>query len=136
MFCAKCGTKIPTDANFCTQCGWKTTPSKDIAENTKIIAKARVTLVFAGYGDLTLTNVSLIWNKSASSYLTFGALNALSENHLMIPITNIATIGTYTYFPGGGLVITQKDGKVYKIAFKKKKDFSVVYDYLSSHLIR
>lgn len=104
------------------------------AMGTTTIIKARVTLVFTGYGDLTLTDAALIWNKSASSFLTFGALNALTESHLMIPLTDIARVGTYTYFPGGGLVVTRKDGKEYKIAFKKKKDFNVVYDYLTSHI--
>lgn len=104
------------------------------AMGTKTIIKARVTLVFTGYGDLTLTDVALIWNKSASSFLTFGVLNALTDGHLMIPLTDIAKVGTYTYFPGGGLVVTKKDGKEYKIAFKKKKDFNVVYDYLTNHI--
>lgn len=98
------------------------------------IIKARVTLVFTGYGDLTLTDKALIWNKSASSFVAFGVANALTDSHLMIPLTDIARVGTYTYFPGGGLVVTRKDGKEYKIAFKKKKEFKVVYDYLSNHI--
>lgn len=104
------------------------------AMGTTTIIKARVTLVFTGYGDLTLTDAALIWNKSASSFLAFGALNALTDSHLVIPLTDIARVGTYTYFPGGGLVVTKKDGKEYKIAFKKKKDFNVVYDYLMTHI--
>ena len=104
------------------------------AMGTTTIIKARVTLVFTGYGDLTLTDAALIWNKSASSFLAFGALNALTDSHLMIPLSDIARVGTYTYFPGGGLVVTKKDGKEYKIAFKKKKDFKVVYDYLTNHI--
>ena len=99
-----------------------------------VIIKARVTLVFTGYGDLTLTDRALIWNKSASSFLAFGALNALTDSHMMMPIADIAQVGTYPYFPGGGLVLTRKDGKEYKIAFKKKKDFTVVYDYLTNHV--
>ena len=104
------------------------------AMGTTTIIKARVTLVFTGYGDLTLTDAALIWNKSASSFLAFGVVNALTDNHLMIPLADIAKIGTYTYIPGGGLVVTKKDGKEYKIAFKKKKDFNVVYDYLTTHV--
>lgn len=104
------------------------------ALGTTTIIKARVTLVFTGYGDLTLTDAALIWNKSASSFLAFGAVNALTDNHLMIPLDDIASVGTYTYFPGGGLVVTRKDGKEYKIAFKKKKDFTVVYEYLNNHI--
>lgn len=104
------------------------------AMGTTTIIKARVTLVFTGYGDLTLTDAALIWNKSASSFLAFGAVNALTDNHLMIPLDDIARVDTYTYFPGGGLVVTKKDGKEYKIAFKKKKDFTVVYEYLSNHI--
>ena len=104
------------------------------AMGTTTIIKARVTLVLTGYGDLTLTDAALIWNKSASSFLTFGALNALTDGYVMIPLTDIARVGTYTYFPGGGLVVTKKDGKEYKIAFKKKKEFKVVYDYLTNHI--
>ena len=104
------------------------------AMGTQIIIKARVTLVLVGYGDLTLTDTALIWNKSASSVLTFGVANALTDDHLMIPLTDIARVGTYTYFPGGGLVITKTDGKEYKIAFKKKKDFTIVYEYLTKHI--
>lgn len=102
------------------------------AMGNETIIKARVTLVFRGYGDLTLTDVALIWNKSATSFLTFGVFNALTENHVMIPLTDIAKVGTYTCFPGGGLVVTKKDGEIYKIAFKKKKDFNVVFDYLKN----
>ena len=42
------------------------------AMGTTTIIKARVTLVFTGYGDLTLTDAALIWNKSASSFLASG----------------------------------------------------------------
>lgn len=104
------------------------------AVGTTTIIKARVTLVFTGYGDLTLTDAALIWNKSASSFAAFGAANALTDNHLMIPLVDIAKVETYTYFPGGGLVVTGKDGKEHKIAFKKKKDFKVVYEYLINHV--
>ena len=104
------------------------------AMGNQTIIKARVTLVFTGYGDLTLTDTALIWNKSASSFLTFGVLNTLTDSHLMIPLTDIAGVGTYTYIPGGGLVITKKDGKEYKIAFKKSKEFKVVYKYLTEHI--
>ena len=89
------------------------------------IIKAKVTLVFRGYGWLTLTD-------KATSYLVFGALNAASEGHLYIPLEEIAKVGTYTYFPGGGLVITTNQGQEFKIAFKHKKDFKVVYDYLTN----
>jgi hypothetical protein len=99
---------------------------------TKTIIKARVTLVFKGYGDLTLTDEALVWNKSATSFLAFGAMNALTDDHVVIPLQDIARVGTYTYFPGGGLIVTRKDGKEYKIAFKKKKDFNVVYNYLTN----
>lgn len=95
------------------------------------IIKAKVTLVFKGYGWLTLTTKKLFWNKSATSYLTFGALNTMSEDFITISLDEIAKIGTYTYFPGGGLVVTTNQGKEFKIAFKHKKDFSVVYNYLT-----
>ena len=49
-------------------------------------------------------------------------------------LTEIGKVGTYTYFPGGGLVVTTKTGKEYKIAFKHKKDFNVVYPYLTEYL--
>lgn len=102
------------------------------ALGTKTIVRTRVTLVLSGYGDLTMTDVALIWNKSASSYLAFGLLNSATADHLMIPLSDIARVGTYTYFPGGGLVITTNTGKEYKIAFKHKKDFNIVLDYLTN----
>ena len=102
------------------------------AMGTKTIVKTRVTLVFTGYGDLTLTDVALIWNKSATSYLAFGAMNAATSDHLMIPLSDISRVDTYTYFPGGGLIITTNTGKEYKIAFKHKKDFKIVYEYLNN----
>lgn len=98
------------------------------------VIKARVTLVMTGYGDLTLTNTELRWDKSISSYIAFGAMNAATEDHLSIPLSELAQMGTYTYFPGGGLVITTKPGKQYKIAFKHKKDFKIVHDYLLRYL--
>lgn len=94
------------------------------------IIKAKVTLAFKGYGWLTLTTTALYWNKTASSYLVFGVLNMATENHVCIPFTDIAKVGTYTYFPGGGLVVTTNQGQEFKIAFKRKKDFNTVYDYL------
>lgn len=97
-----------------------------------IIHKARVTLVMHGYGDLSLTDKALIWNKSATNYLAFGALGAISDNHILLPFENIAQIGTYTYFPGGGMTVLMKDGNLHKIAFKKKKDFNVIYPYLKN----
>ena len=100
------------------------------AMGTKTIVKARVTYVFNGYGDLTLTDVALIWNKSATSFLAFGAMNAMTDNHLMIPLEDVSKIGTYTYFPGGGLLVITKTGKEYKFSFKHKKDFKVIYEYL------
>lgn len=100
------------------------------AMGNKTIMKTRVTYVFNGYGDLTLTDKALIWNKSATSYLTFGILNVATDNHLMIPLEDISRINRYTYFPGGGLLVITKTGKEYKFSFKHKKDFKVIYEYL------
>ena len=100
------------------------------AVGARILAKARVTYVFNGYGDLTLTDVALIWNKSATSYLTFGITNAIADNHLMIPLEDISSIGKYTYFPGGGLLVITKKGEEYKFSFKHKKDFKTIYEHL------
>ena len=101
------------------------------AMGTQIILKARVTFVFRGYGNLTLTDSALIWNKSASSYLVFGAINATTENHTMIPLESIHHIEKYTYFPGGGLKVINNDGKEFKFSFKHKKDFIIVWEYLN-----
>ena len=95
-----------------------------------VIYKARVTLVMYGYGDLSLTDSAMFWNKSATTYIAFGAMGSTSEDHALIPFDNIAQVGTYTYYPGGGLTLLLKDGKQYKIAFKKKKDFNFFYEYL------
>lgn len=98
-----------------------------------VIKKARVTFVFRGYGDLTLTDEMLYWNKSASSFLTFGILNATTDDHCSIPFSQISELGTYRYV-GGGLMITTTDGKEYKFGFKHKKDFNFFYDYLTKEL--
>ena len=97
---------------------------------TKTIAKTRVIYVFNGYGDLTLTDAALIWNKSATTYLTFGVFGAMTDNHLMIPLSDISRISTYTFYPGGGLLVITKTGKEYKFSIKRKKDFKTIYDYL------
>ena len=96
-----------------------------------IIRTARVTLVKCGYGDLSLTDKALFWNKSATSYLAFGLMAEATDNHVLIPLESISNISTYTYFPGGGITLLLKDGKQYKIAFKKKKDLDFFYEYLS-----
>lgn len=100
------------------------------AMGNETIVKARVTYVFNGYGDLTLTDKALIWNKSATSYLTFGTMAMGTGSHLMIPLEDISSVGTYTYFPGGGLLIIDKTGKEHKFSFKHKKDYKIVYEYL------
>ena len=100
---------------------------------TQIIKKARVTFVFRGYGDLILTDVALIWNKSATSYMVFGVMNAATEEHTMIPLEKISLVDKYTYYPGGGLKIIDKDGKEFKFSFKHKKDFIVIYEYLKQY---
>ena len=95
-----------------------------------IIDKVKVTFVFTGYGYITLTDKALVWNKSATSYLAFGAANALTVSHLYLPISDISEVGTYTYFPGGGLLLKDRELKVYKFSFKHKKEFKLVYEYL------
>lgn len=99
---------------------------------TQIIVKTRVTFVFRGYGDLTLTDTALIWNKSATSYLAFGAMNTMTDDHVMIPLDTISFFEKYTYLPGGGLKIVNDEGKEYKFSFKHKKDFKIIWDYLST----
>lgn len=97
----------------------------------KTICTTRVTYVMTGYGDLTLTDEALYWNKSASSFLVFGAVNAMTDSHFYLPLSDIASVSSYIYFPGGGLCITDVRGKLYKFSFKKKKDFVVIHDYLT-----
>ena len=99
-----------------------------------VLYSARVTLVMHGYGDLSLTDKALFWNKSATSYLAFGVMAAATDNHILFSFDNISKVGTYTYFPGGGLTLLLKDGKQYKIAFKKKKDFNYIYEYLKNEI--
>lgn len=84
-----------------------------------------------GYGELHLTDKALIWNKGALTYIAFGAMGALSEDFVAIPLDNIAEVGKYLYIGGGGLSLTDKQGKTHKISFGKKKDFKLVFDYLS-----
>ena len=91
------------------------------AMGTQVIVKTRVTFVFRGYGDLTLTDASLIWNKAATSYLAFGAMNAVTDDYVMIPLENIALFDKYTYLPGGGLRVVNTEGKEFKFSFKHKR---------------
>ena len=100
----------------------------------EILSNAKVTLVFTGYGFLTVTDKALFWNKSATSYLAFGLAATTTDNHLYLPLSDIAKIDKYTYFPGGGLAITTNKGQLYKISFKHKKDFAVAFDYLSGFI--
>lgn len=100
------------------------------AMGTQVIVKTRVTFVFKGYGDLMLTDAALIWNKSATSYLAFGAMNAMTDDHVMIPLDTISIFEKYTYIPGGGLKIINNKGKEYRFSFKHKKDFKAIWDYL------
>lgn len=99
---------------------------------TQVIVKTRVTFVFRGYGDLTLTDTALIWNKSATSYLAFGAMNTMTDDHVMIPLDTISFFEKYTYLPGGGLKVVNNEGKEYKFSFKHKKYFKIIWDYLSN----
>lgn len=99
-----------------------------------VIIKARVTLVFNGFGDLTLTEKEIMWDKSITSYLAFGILNSATDNHLSIPLDDLIKIDTYKVYFSGGLILITKAGKQYKIAFKKKKDFTVVYEYLCNYM--
>jgi len=101
------------------------------AMGTQTIVKTRVTFVFRGYGDLTLTDAALIWNKSATSYLAFGAMNAATDDHVMIPLDSIVAFDKYTYLPGGGLKIINNEGQEFKFSFKHKKDFKIIWDYLT-----
>lgn len=98
------------------------------------IATARVTYVMTGYGDLTLTDEALYWNKSATSFLAFGAANAMTDNHFYLPLSEIERVETYTYFPGGGLSVIDSRGKLYKFSFKHRKDHKIIYDYLTAHI--
>ena len=59
---------------------------------TKEIIKAKVTLVFTGYGWLTLTDAALFWNKLATSYLTFGVINVANLDRVCIPLTEIGKV--------------------------------------------
>ncbi len=102
------------------------------AMGTQVIVKTRVTFVFRGYGDLMLTDAALIWNKSATSYLAFGAMNAVTDDHVTIPLDSISLFDRYTYLPGGGLRIVNTEGKEFKFSFKHKKDFKTIWDYLSN----
>lgn len=98
------------------------------------IATARVTYVMTGYGDLTLTDEALYWNKSATSFLAFGAVNAMTDSHFYLPLSEIKKVETYTYLPGGGLSVTDNRGKLYKFSFKHRKEHKIIYNYLTAHI--
>lgn len=102
---------------------------------SEIIKSATVTFVFRGYGILSINGETLYWNKKATSFITFGAINLLTENNFSIPIKDIEHIEKYTYIPGGGLKIIDKKGMEYKFSFKKKRDFEYFYNYLKEKTI-
>ena len=93
----------------------------------EILYKAKVTWVRYRYGTLSLTNRALCFEEPA---ILFDSISA--DNSVVIPFTDIASIGTYTYLSGGGLIIYLKNGKQQKIAFNRKKDFNFFYEYLSN----
>ena len=38
------------------------------------------------------------------------------------------------YLPGGGLRVVNTEGKEFKFSFKHKKDFKIIWDYLSENV--
>lgn len=81
------------------------------ALGTKEIIKAKVTLVFTGYGWLTLTDAALFWNKSATSYLTFGVLNVATSDHVCIPLTEMERLEHIHISPVVAWLLQQKQVK-------------------------
>lgn len=101
---------------------------------SKVTRSATVTFVFRGYGILSINGETLSWNKKATSFVTFGVINLLTDNNFSLPIKEIEYLETYTYIPGGGLKIIDKKGMEYKFSFKKKKDFEYFYNYLKEKM--
>ena len=95
------------------------------------IISTKVTFVKKGYGVLTLSDKDLTWKKSMSSVFAFGIFGAATDNDVYIPLSDIVKVGSYTYVGGGGLIVYLSSGQTYRIAFKSKKDFKTVFEYLS-----
>lgn len=85
------------------------------------ICEGKAICVFRGEGVVTLTADVLAWNKSATSYLLFGAMATLSDNVVSIPLCDIALVEKYTFIGGGGLKITTNRGEIVKLSVKLKK---------------
>lgn len=98
------------------------------------ICECKAICVFRGNGVLLLTDTVLAWNKSASSYLLFGAMAAATENTVSIPLEDISFVEKYTFLEGGGMKVTTKRGEVIKFSIKTKKAFNTVYEYVSGRI--
>lgn len=100
----------------------------------KVIAdKIKAQIPFVGYGNLTLTETALAWNKSkVSSYVVFGVVNVLTKDHLYLLLSEIVDVGKSPFT--GDLVVRDKEFRKYKFVFRHKKDFKTVYEYLSTHI--
>ena len=58
-------------------------------------------------------------------------MNVVTDDYIMIPLESISLFEKYTYLPGGGLKIINNDGKEFKFSFKHKKDFKIIWDFLT-----
>ncbi len=132
MFCVNCGTKLADGARFCQGCGKpiETLVQPQAPQQQTILLRARVTMVQHGYGDLILTEQVLSWNKAGTTYVMFGVLGALTDDHVSVALSDIISVETYTYIGSGGIKILDKAGRELKISFKTKKDFQEFYDRL------
>lgn len=98
------------------------------------ICECKAICVFRGDGVVTLTDAVLVWNKTAASYLLFGAMAALTDNAVSIPISDISSIEKYTFIGGGGMKVTLNSGEVVKFSIKSKKSFNLIYEYIRNRI--
>lgn len=96
------------------------------------ICECKAICAFRGNGKLTLTDSNLAWNKTAASFILFGASAALTDNFINIPLEDIDGIEKYTFLEGGGLKVTTKSGEIIKFSIKPKKAFILVFDYIQN----
>lgn len=98
------------------------------------IIECRAICAMHGYGILTLTNEFIAWNKSAVNLIAFGVFSTLSDNFVGVPLSKILCVERYTFIGGGGVKVILKTGEAVKFSIKPKRNFDVIYNYLTNRI--
>ncbi len=91
------------------------------------------TKVFRGYkgdGILVVTDECVYWNKSGDSYLKFGLINTMTDNHIHCSFDNVHKIIYKKGLGRDGIIITSRVGEEFDFYFKKKSEAKEIFKYL------